>query len=81
MNPPSHDRLQNAHAQATNQRGIAAVIAILLTVHGPIVYCRSMAKNSVVDGSDVAGAGNQNMLDSTATIVSTMPETLFLYAK
>ena len=59
----------------------SAVIATLLKVQDPLMYCCSMARNAAARGPVVSGAGNQNMLESTATIVSATPHLLFLYAK
>ena len=80
-NPPIHERRQQAHAHAMNHAGTNALIASLAGVHGPVRYSRSIARNAVVCGSTVAGAGNQNMLDPVASTVNAIPHHDFLYAK
>ena len=57
-------------AGTANQIGTSAVTAIFTTVHAPVTYCRSIARNAAARASTMSGAGNQNMLLSTATIVS-----------
>ena len=81
MKPPIHERCQNAQVKAMNQKGTSVVIATFPMVQGPVMYCRSTARNAVARGSAPAGAGNQNMLEVRARIVSAMPQMLFLYAK
>jgi hypothetical protein len=60
---------------------MSVVRMILSSVNGPPRYWRSTSKRATARGSGVAGTGNQNMLEVTATTVSTMPQTFFLYAK
>jgi hypothetical protein len=70
-----------AHANVTNHTGINAVRTKRLNVNGSARYWRSTANKLAARGSGVAGAGNQNMLEVTATIVSTTPQRVLLYAK
>jgi hypothetical protein len=78
---PNQERRRTPHAKATNQIGISVVRIIRSNANGPPTYWRSMSKRATARGSGVARAGNQNMLEVTATRVSTMPRTLFVYAK
>jgi hypothetical protein len=59
---------------------MSAVRTNRLNVKGAARYWRSTAINAAPRGSGVAGAGNQNMLEVTATSVNAIPQTLLLYA-
>ena len=76
VNPTTQERFQNAQASAMNQPGTSVVMATFAQFQEPVTYWRSISRNAAACGSASSGAGNQNMLERTANVVSAIPSTL-----